>query len=132
MADNQDEHRADDAWDDTLLPPAPDEDDSESRSDDVTAMEKAGAEFKERLAETLAYPEAARRLGKSGSVGLVVLLEASGRVAGARVAASSGSAILDKAAREAALAVAEVSAPGVALELSLRAVFAAGAASLGP
>ena len=57
--------------------------------------------FRHRVEESIHYPLAARRQGLSGTVELDVLLEPSGHVAAARVAASSSHAVLDEAALQA-------------------------------
>jgi periplasmic protein TonB len=57
--------------------------------------------FRRRVAESMRYPLAARRQGLAGTVELEVLLEPSGRVAEARVIASSSHAVLDEAALDA-------------------------------
>jgi len=54
--------------------------------------------FRRRLAESMHYPLAARRQGLAGTVEIEVLVDPSGRIAEARVIASSSHAILDEAA----------------------------------
>jgi len=54
-----------------------------------------------RVETALLYPEAARRRGTEGVVGLSIELTEAGNLAGLRTVRSSGSALLDKAARDA-------------------------------
>ncbi|MDD5296322.1 MAG: TonB family protein [Rhodocyclaceae bacterium] len=75
-----------------------------------------------KLAEHLYYPDEAVRRGLEGEVRLLLVLDASGRVLSAEVAAGSGHAILDEAARAAALAMGSLPDAG-AKELILPVVF---------
>ncbi len=66
--------------------------------------DRAEALLRERVRAALAYPEAARRRGIEGVVGLSIRLDENGGLAGLRVTISSGSPLLDQAAREAVVA----------------------------
>lgn len=76
-----------------------------------------------RVEAALVYPEAARRRGTEGVVGLKIFLDGSGALAEIRVSRSSGSALLDRAARETVAACLPVPNPGgapLAFELAVR------------
>lgn len=75
-----------------------------------------------KLAQHVYYPEEAIRQGLEGEVRLLVTLDASGRVLTVEVAAGSGHAILDEAARSAALAMGSLPEAGVR-EIILPVVF---------
>jgi TonB family protein len=102
---------------------------AEAKTDPALAT---GAEFKRLFSVALAFPEAARRTGRSGAVSLVVGIDAAGFVEAVRITASSGSSLLDAAARTAVTAIPSVPPPGRRLEFAIRAVFTAGKASLSP
>ncbi len=80
------------------------------------------AAAQKKLARHLYYPEEAVRLGLEGDVSLLLILDASGRVLSADVAAGSGHPLLDEAARKAALAMGSLPDAGVT-ELILPVVF---------
>lgn len=65
------------------------------------------------------YPEAARRRGTEGRVGLAFSVDGQGRLLSLRVANSSGSALLDAAAKELLASAFPLAGPGRKLELSL-------------
>lgn len=80
-----------------------------------------------RMAAALAYPEAARLRGISGSVSLALKVDAQGKLALARLAATSGSAILDKAALDLATgAFPQPNPAGAEVELEIRVVYKLG------
>jgi periplasmic protein TonB len=84
-------------------------------------------EFKLAFLKLLAYPEAARRRGVQGTVGLRIIMNTDGRITEAQVSQTSGSSILDKAAVAAALATpGPLKGPGRRLELTIRVSFEAG------
>lgn len=86
-----------------------------------------GEEFKLAFMKRLAYPETARRRGVQGTVGLRIVMDADGRIAGAQVSQTSGSSILDRAAVSAALSTpGPLGGPGRRLELVIRVSFEAG------
>lgn len=58
------------------------------------------AELSRRIADSLSYPDAARRRGAEGTVLVAFAMDASGALTSAQVARSSGSDILDRAALE--------------------------------
>ncbi len=91
-----------------------------------------GTEFKRLFSEALVFPETARRAGRSGAVSLIVSVSMTGTIESVRITASSGSSLLDSAARTAAESIVSVPPPGRRLELAIRAVFSAGKASLSP
>jgi TonB family protein len=94
---------------------------------------RIGEEFKLAFMQLLAYPEAARRRGVQGTVGLRLVMESDGRIAEALVSQTSGSSILDRAAVNAALATpGPREGPGRRLELSLRVSFEAGRVTARP
>lgn len=75
---------------------------------------KSGPEAARRkLARHVFYPEEAIRRGWEGDVRVLVVLDETGRVLSADVAASSGHAVLDEAARSAALAMGSLPDAGV-------------------
>lgn len=75
-----------------------------------------------RLSEHLFYPPEAIALGLEGEVRLLLRLDATGVVLDARIASSSGFAVLDEAAVRAALATHRLAAGGAA-EMILPVVF---------
>lgn len=80
-----------------------------------------------RMAAGLAYPEAARLRGISGTVVLAILVDSRGGLASARVASASGSAILDKAALDlASQAFPQPNPAGAEVELEIRIVYRLG------
>lgn len=84
-------------------------------------------DFKLAFMGLLAYPEAARRRGVQGTVGLRIVMDGEGRIVEALVNQTSGSSILDRAAVAAALATpGPLAGPGRRLELALRVSFEAG------
>lgn len=88
-----------------------------------SASDQAAALLLARVETALVYPEAARRRGTEGVVGLRIALDGSGTLAEMRVSRSSGSALLDKAAREAVAASLPVLNPGgtpLTFELAVR------------
>ena len=86
-----------------------------------------GEEFKLAFMKLLAYPEAARRRGVQGTVGLKVIMDGDGRITEALVSQTSGSSLLDRAAVHTALATpGPLVGPGRRLELSIRVSFEAG------
>ncbi|MFH2114937.1 MAG: TonB family protein [Spirochaetota bacterium] len=88
---------------------------------------KIGEEFKLAFMSLLAYPEAARRRGVQGTVGLRITMVADGRIVEVLVTQTSGSSILDRAAVAAAMATpGPLAGPGRRLELALRVSFKAG------
>ncbi len=73
-----------------------------------------------RVETALIYPEAARRRGTEGVVGLRILLDGSGALADLKITRSSGSSLLDKAARETVAACLPVPNPsGIPLTFEL-------------
>ena len=106
-------------------PPAP----SSNPGTAVQAPDAAriGEEFKLAFMKLLDYPEAARRRGVQGTVGLRIIMESDGRIAQALVSQTSGSSILDRAAVSTALATpGPLAGPGRRLELAIRVSFEAG------
>ncbi|MDX9957276.1 MAG: TonB family protein [Spirochaetia bacterium] len=96
-------------------------------------VQRIGEEYKKALMDLLAYPEAARRRGVQGTVGLRIAMDAAGHVEEVVVSQTSGSSILDKAAVAAALAApGPLAGPGRRLELTLRISFQAGRVLAGP
>lgn len=80
-----------------------------------------------RMAASLAYPESARLRGAAGTVVLALKVDAGGVLAEGRVAASSGSAILDKAALDLAASSLPLPNPAAApVELEIRVVYRLG------
>jgi protein TonB len=75
-----------------------------------------------KLAEHLFYPPQAVAKGLQGEVRLLLILDPQGGVLDARVASSSGHALLDQAAADAAYAMRRIPAAGVS-ELILPVVF---------
>ena len=88
-----------------------------------SASDRAAALLLARVEAALVYPDAARRRGTEGVVGLRIALDRSGTLAEMRVSRSSGSALLDKAAREAVAASLPVPNPAgtpLTFELAVR------------
>lgn len=80
-----------------------------------------------RMAAGLAYPEAARLRGISGTVGLAILVDSRGGLSSVRIASASGSAILDKAALDLATqAFPQPNPAGAEVELEIRIVYRLG------
>ena len=76
-----------------------------------------------RVEAALVYPETARLRGTEGVVRLRIFLDGSGALAEMRVSRSSGSALLDKAAREAVTACLPLPNPSgtpLTFELAIR------------
>ena len=76
-----------------------------------------------RVEAALRYPESARRRGTEGVVGLRILLDGGGALSDLRVVRSSGSALLDRAAREAveaSLPVPNTTGAPLSFELAVR------------
>ncbi|HOX12702.1 MAG TPA: energy transducer TonB [Spirochaetia bacterium] len=85
--------------------------------------DRAAALLLARVEAALVYPEAARRRGTEGVVGLRILLDGSGALADLKITRSSGSSLLDKAARETVAACLPVPNPSgipLAFELAVR------------
>lgn len=101
----------------SMQPPPP----PETRSS-APPVPQAGAAAQRKLAEHLFYPQEAIDRRIEGEVRLLIVFDAGGRAVSAQVAASSGHALLDGAAVEAARAMGRL--PGVgAGEMILPVVF---------
>lgn len=88
-----------------------------------SASDQAAALLLARVEAALVYPEAARRRGTEGVVGLRIFLDGSGTLWDLKIARSSGSALLDKAAREAVAACLPLPNPSgapLSFELAVR------------
>lgn len=94
----------------------------------------AAAELKAAVGRALRYPEAALRRGAAGRVAVELYLEPDGELRRApRAVGSSGSALLDKAALDAAAAAAgRYTPPGRPLAVRIMILFEAGAAAALP
>ncbi|MBN2875329.1 MAG: energy transducer TonB [Spirochaetales bacterium] len=88
-------------------------------------------EYKTSFSASLSYPKAALRRGTTGTTSLEVAISADGIVESVQLRSSSGSAILDRAAIDAARLAGVRLAPGRRLVFTIRAVFAAQTASSG-
>ena len=87
---------------DTMAKTSPSERPSPAAADDPLARRRAAARAERRLAEHVYYPQEAIDRGLEGEVRLLVTLDGTGRIMDIQVAASSGHAILDQAALQAA------------------------------
>lgn len=89
----------------------------------LSASDRAAALLLARVEAALVYPETARRRGTEGVVGLRIFLDGSGALADLKISRSSGSALLDKAAREAVAACLPLPNPSgapLSFELAIR------------
>lgn len=77
------------------------------------ATPRAVAAAQRKLAPCIYYPPAAVTRGLEGEVRLLLVLDDDGRIREASVAASSGHALLDQAALNAARCMGRIAAPGV-------------------
>jgi protein TonB len=87
---------------DTMAKTSLSERSSPAAADDPLARRRAAARAERRLAEHVYYPQEAIDRGLEGEVRLLVTLDADGRITDVQVAASSGHALLDQAAVQAA------------------------------
>ena len=108
---------------------------AESRLPIDLAADRAAALLLARVEAALVYPEAARLRGTEGVVGLKIFLDAAGDLADLKILRSSGSALLDRAARQAVTASLPVPNPSAApltFELAVRFALKKGAAPQEP
>lgn len=78
----------------------------------ATAETRAVAAARRKIAKLLFYPPQAIAAGLEGEVRIVLTLDAAGQVQAADIAVSSGHALLDRAALQAAYAMGHVEADG--------------------
>ncbi len=93
-------------------PPQPPQRKATGPTPEAQALTQTVAAARRKLSTLLFYPEPARAAGLEGEVHLRLTLDPAGRIEAADVAISSGHALLDRAALQAAYAMAQVEAGG--------------------